>query len=245
MAVQLRQSYRIISEQMQIIAKILPQSAPLAEEQITNLQDITNWVDLHKNIWENTGITKIKTTTTTIEDNEITKQNQIFNIKGPNIFEQKTVTENTNKENQTDEAEFITINRRQNKKQTVEIEPPAIHPTLKEIDEIRLKFSTAKLTANCGTSTTNGKSENDYFANARKRPTWFVQSWQNSILYPLDVKTKERFDFNVQMVEGMLEECDTETEKLLMTVMSKAYRTVKGSFRYSNAEEYYRFEGIF
>ena len=78
-AVQLRQCYRITSEQMQIIAHILPKSAPLAEEQINNLQDITNWVDLHKNIWQNTGVTKIKTTTTTIEDNEITTQNQIYN----------------------------------------------------------------------------------------------------------------------------------------------------------------------
>ena len=61
-AVQLRQCYRIIGEQMQIISNILPKSAPLADEAIQNIEDITNWVELHKDIWENTGITQIKTT---------------------------------------------------------------------------------------------------------------------------------------------------------------------------------------
>jgi hypothetical protein len=145
------------------------------------------------------------------------------------MFEQKTATENTHKENQTDEAEFITMNRKQNKKQTVEIEPPEIHPTLKKIDEIRAKFSLAKLTADCGKSKINGKTEYEFFANARKKLTWFVQSWQRSIDYPLDIKSQDRFKSNVEMIEEIVEDADTPTKRLLI---SKAYRTVKSSFRH-------------
>ena len=47
------------------------------------------------------------------------------------------------------------------------------------------------ITADCGKTTVNSRTEYDYFANARKRLTWFTQSWQNSIDYPLDLKTKE------------------------------------------------------
>ena len=78
-------------------------------------------------------------------------------------------------------------------------------------------------------TTIKSRTEYDYFANARKRLTWLVRSWQNSKDYPLDLKTKERFKSNVQMVEGMIDESSTETKKLLI---SKAYRTVKGSFRH-------------
>ena len=52
---QLRQCYRIIEEQMKIVAAILPKSSP-SPDRIDEVQDIINWVRFQRELCEETGI---------------------------------------------------------------------------------------------------------------------------------------------------------------------------------------------
>ena len=238
----LRQAYKIMEEQMMIIYQLLPMITPAVDKKIEDIQDIKNWITLQKTIWENSGYTKI--TTTQIEsENAMTKKTiHTFDIKQTldKISQTKIMQnpEGTRTDNDTEEEEetdnFNTVRHKKNRKdrqdrKTVEVQPPKIHPTLQKLDDIRSQFSRNKLIEDCGETQIDGKSEYHYFADVRKKVTWLVDSWENSLLSPYNKKTQERFEQNVDTIEDIVKEATSVVQKRLI---GKAYRKVKGNFRH-------------
>ena len=104
---QLRQSYRIIEEQMKIVATILPKSSP-SPDRIDEVQDIINWVRFQREICEETGLTHITKQIET-SDNKQVMPTEKFNVKDwkNQNFDVRTSAVVTEKDIETDE--IITI----------------------------------------------------------------------------------------------------------------------------------------
>ena len=148
-----------------------------------------------------------------IDDKQVihTKTFDVKDAKNQN-FRVKTTAVSKDKDIQTDEIYKIKTNNINN---TNEIEPPAMHPTVKKLDDIRKKFNTKKLIADCGKGKIGEKTEYEYFTHVRKHATWLAKSWKNSLDTPFDRKNKERLEENVEIVETIISEASNEanTEK--------------------------------
>ena len=227
---QLRQCYKIIEEQMRIVACILPKSSPFYGR-VEEVDDIIEWVRFQRELCEESGITHITTTEIEVIDNKQVINTKTFDVKDAKNqnFRVKTTAVSTDKDIQTDE---IYKNKTNNINNTNEIEPPAMHPTVKKLDDIRKKFNTKKLIADCGKGKIGERTEYEYFAHVRKHATWLVKSWKNSLDTPFDRKNKERLEENVEIVETIISEASNEanTEKSELLI-AKAFRNVKASFK--------------
>jgi hypothetical protein len=238
----LRQAYKIMEEQMKIISQLLPKITPNSDKKIEELQDITNWITLQQAIWENTGYTKI--TTTELQSCNGTTKQFIHTFDTHEILEKishtktKTVPTGidiqTETEEEEDTDEYTTVKHKKSKRnkvarEKIDVQPPKLHPTLNKLDDIRSQFSRNKLIEDCGDTKIDGKSEYEYFADVRKKITWFVDSWENSMLSPYDRKTQERFKKNVDTVEEIVDEASSVTQKRLI---GKAFRKVKSNYRH-------------
>ena len=227
---QLRQSYKIIEEQMRIVAAILPKSSPFYGR-VDEVDDMIEWVKFQRELCEENGITHITTTQIEVIDDKQVIHTKTFDVKDAKNqnFRVKTAAVSKDKDIQTDE---IYKNNTNNINKTNEIEPPAMHPTVKKLDDIRKKFNTKKLIADCGKGKIGNKTEYEYFAHVRKHATWLVKSWKNSLDTPFDRKNNERLEENVEIVETIISEASNEanTEKSELLI-AKAFRNVKASFK--------------
>ena len=227
---QLRQCYKTIEEQMRIVAAILPKSSPFYGR-IDEVDDMIEWVRFQRELCEENGITHITTTQIEVIDDKQVIHTKTFDVKDAKNqnFRVKTTAVSKDKDIQTDE---IYKNKTNNINNTNEIEPPAMHPTVKKLDDIRKKFNTKKLIADCGKGKIGEKTEYEYFAHVRKHATWLVKSWKNSLDTPFDRKNEERLEENVETVETIISEASNEanTEKSELLI-AKAFRNVKASFK--------------
>ena len=227
---QLRQCYKTIEEQMRIVAAILPKSSPFYGR-VDEVDDMIEWVKFQRELCEENGITHITTTQIEVIDDKQFIHTRTFDVKDAKNqnFRVKTAAVSKDKDIQTDE---IYKNNTNNINNTNEIEPPAMHPTVKKLDDIRKKFNTKKLIADCGKGKIGNKTEYEYFAHVRKHATWLVKSWKNSLDTPFDRKNNERLEENVEIVETIISEASNEanTEKSELLI-AKAFRNVKASFK--------------
>ena len=227
---QLRQCYKTIEEQMRIVAAILPKSSPFYGR-VDEVDDMIEWVRFQRELCEENGITHITTTQIEVIDDKQVIHTKTFDVKDAKNqnFRVKTAAVSKDKDIQTDE---IYKNNTNNINKTNEIEPPAMHPTVKKLDDIRKKFNTKKLIADCGKGKIGNKTEYEYFAHVRKHATWLVKSWKNSLDTPFDRKNNERLEENVEIVETIISEASNEanTEKSELLI-AKAFRNVKASFK--------------
>lgn len=227
---QLRQCYKTIEEQMRIVAAILPKSSPFYGR-VDEVDDMIEWVRFQRELCEENGITHITTTQIEVIDDKQVIHTKTFDVKDAKNqnFRVKTAAVSKDKDIQTDE---IYKNKTNNINKTNEIEPPAMHPTVKKLDDIRKKFNTKKLIADCGKGKIGNKTEYEYFAHVRKHATWLVKSWKNSLDTPFDRKNNERLEENVEIVETIISEASNEanTEKSELLI-AKAFRNVKASFK--------------
>ena len=164
-----------------------------------------------------------------------TKTFDVKNSKNQN-FKIKTSAIATDKDIQTEEISIDNSDRnnttnnleRNRTNNTINSEPPVMHPTVKKLDEIRKKFTTKRLIADCGKGKIGERTEYEYFAYVRRQVTWLVKSWQHSLDTPFDGKNKERLEENEEIVEKIINEASSEKTELLI---GKAFRNVKASFK--------------
>ena len=215
---------------MRIVAAILPKSSPFYGR-VDEVDDMIEWVRFQRELCEENGITHITTTQIEVIDDKQVIHTKTFDVKDAKNqnFRVKTAAVSKDKDIQTDE---IYKNKTNNINNTNEIEPPAMHPTVKKLDDIRKKFNTKKLIADCGKGKIGEKTEYEYFTHVRKHATWLVKSWKNSLDTPFDRKNKERLEENVEIVETIISEASNEanTEKSELLI-AKAFRNVKASFK--------------
>ena len=226
---QLRQSYKIIEEQMRIVASILPKSSP-NYGRVDEVQDIINWVQFQRELCEESGITHITTTNIEIIDKKQVMHTKTFDVKDSinQNFKVKKSAVVIEKDIQTDENFTNNSDGNQTRNKTINMEPSVMHPTVKKLDDIRKKFTTKKLVADCGDDTIGNRTEYEYFAYVRKQVTWLVKSWQQNLDSPHDRRNKERLTENEELVEDIISEATSEKMKLLI---GKAFRNVKANFR--------------